>query len=68
MNEIYICKCKTSDGEVVYLPKYADHFKLHVECLVMDKAREEGFQGTCEERLKELDWEIVRVSLTEITP
>jgi hypothetical protein len=66
IDEIYICKAKASDGTTVYIAKHAGSSVSEVILSVMNKARQEGFEGSFEERLEELGWSVVRAKVTEL--
>ncbi|TAN40781.1 MAG: hypothetical protein EPN22_16925 [Nitrospirae bacterium] len=65
MNILWMAKGKF-EGKDVYLTHRVRETKADLLSDIMHKAREEGFKGTIDERLKELDWEIVQVEFHEV--
>lgn len=65
MNILWIAKGKY-EGKDVYLTHCVRGTKDALISEILDKARTEGFKGTIDERLKELDWTIVKVEFHEI--
>lgn len=67
MDTIAIVFAKTLEHEPVYLTDYAAADKNGVVTKIMNKARAEGFRGTIDARLAELNWEIVCVRLEQVS-
>lgn len=65
METAYIVKALSVDPPV-YLFDYVGLTRAAVQSKIFFKALDEKFTGTVDERLKELNWEIVKVTLTEI--
>lgn len=65
-NILWIAKGKF-EGIDIYLPHHAKNSRSDVAESIMDKAKAEGFTGTIDERLKELEWEIVKIEFVEST-
>ena len=63
---IWIPVGKTEEYGRVYLVQYAEQSRSEVAYKIMSRAWKEGFRGTLDERLKELDWEIVECELKEL--
>ena len=68
MKTIWIAVANTPEYGRFYLPNYASIDRAGVGMSILDKARSEGFSGSLDERLDQLGWEIVRVSLQEVSP
>jgi hypothetical protein len=68
MKAIWIAAANTPDHGRVYLPDYASIDEAGVGAKILSKARSEGFSGGLSERLDQLGWEVVRVSLQEVSP
>lgn len=64
--KIWIPVGKTEEYGRVYLVQYAEQSRSEVAHKIMSRAWEEGFRGTLDERLKELNWEIVECELKEL--
>lgn len=64
--KIWIVVGKTEEYGRVYLTDYAEQSRSEVARKVMHRAWKEGFTGTLDERLKELNWEIVECELKEL--
>ncbi|HEY9640138.1 MAG TPA: hypothetical protein V6C57_06620 [Coleofasciculaceae cyanobacterium] len=58
--DIWIAK-----GKLTYLPDYAGISWNEVASKIMRKATEEGFKGKIQDRLLELQWDIVMVRILE---
>jgi hypothetical protein len=65
MNEIWIVKGETEWGDTVYLADYAGDTRSDVVRKVIRSARREGFDGTFDERMSELDWQLVQARIVE---
>lgn len=68
MKTLWIVAANTEEYGRLYLPDYAGQFQHDVARKVMDGAMREGFAGTMDERLSVLGWEIVCLSVEEVTP
>ena len=64
--KIWIPVGKTEEYGRVYLVQYAEQSRSEVAHKIMSRAWEEGFRGSLDERLKELNWEIVECELKEL--
>ena len=62
--DIWIAKAFV-DGKPVYLVDYAGISRNEVASKIMRKAREERFNGKIEDRLFDLQWDIVMVRILE---
>jgi len=54
------------ESEDIFLLNYIKGTRADVISAIMDKARQEKFIGSIDDRLKELGWEIVQVVFFEI--
>ncbi|MDO9141446.1 MAG: hypothetical protein Q7U38_14100 [Methylobacter sp.] len=63
---VFIAVARTEEYGDVILTDYMSATRCAVEDKIIDVARQEGFKGTIEERLKELNWEIGEFELTRV--
>jgi len=64
---IWIAKAAADDGSAVWLTDYVAKTEREVREMVLHDAWLEGYHGELDARLKELGWEVVRVTIEEVT-
>lgn len=64
MRNLWIAKAQV-DGKTVYLTDYVGVNRSEVLAKVWNRALNEGYTGTAEERLKELGWQVIQVGILE---